>query len=167
MEKLMRDFSFLLNMIDSKYVQLSDEMKRHESETVSSIAELEEKIDAFSISERQYCESQEQSLNKIQDAACNIAKNLDKVISILNDGFSSVWNGISETQDKGKEGNDEVRKILQAVVGQVDSIRKETRNCIDSNNAIVENKTSDILSGVDEVKTLMKIVAVNNLIDEM
>lgn len=167
MEKLMRDFSFLLNMIDSKYVQLSEEMKRHESETISSIAGLEEKIDVFSISERQYHESQEQSLNKIQDATCNIAKNLDKAIFVLNEGFSVVQNDISEIQGRCEESNDEVRKILQTVVGQVDSIRKETRSCIESNNAVVENKTSDILSSVDEVKTLMKIVAVNNLIDEM
>lgn len=167
MEKLKRDFSFLMDMIDSNYVQLIEEINRHESETGNIIFELGKKIDAISVSGQQYREKQEQSLSKIEDATCNIEKNLDKVTSIIYERFSAVQSGISETQGKYEEGSDEVKKILQSIVGQVDSIRKETQSCIDSSNAVLEDKAAGILLSVEEVKTLMKIVAVNNLIDEI
>ena len=52
-------------------------------------------------------------------------------------------------------------------MSQVDSIRKDTQNSIDSGKAVLEDKTVGILMSVEEIKTLMKIVAVNNLVDEI
>ena len=78
-----------------------------------------------------------------------------------------ISTGKSNTQDKVEDGNDDIKKILQSIMSQVDSIRKDTQNSIDSGNAVLEDKTAGILMSVEEIKTLMKIVAVNNLIDEI
>jgi len=166
-EKLKRDFSFMMDMIDSNYVQLIEELKHYESETGNSIFELGKKIEAISVSEQQYRENQEQSLNKIKDATCNLTKDLAKVTSIIDEKFSTVQSSISETQDKVEDGNDDIKKILQSIMSQVDSIRKDTQNSIDSGMAVLEDKTVGILMSVEEIKTLMKIVAVNNLVDEI
>lgn len=57
--------------------------------------------------------------------------------------------------------------MTQSIMSQVDSIRKDTQNSIDSGKAVLEDKTGGILMSVEEIKTLMKIVAVNNLVDEI
>lgn len=166
-EKLKRDFSFMMDMIDSNYVQLIEELKRHESETGNSIFELGKKIDAISVSEQQYRENQEQCLNKIMDATCNLTRDLAKVTSIIDEKILTVQSSISETQDKVEDGNDDIKKLLQSIMSQVDSLRKDTQNSIDSGKAVLEDKTVGLLMSIEEIKTLMKIVAVNNLVDEI
>ena len=135
--------------------------------TGNSIFELGKKIDAISVLEQQYRENQEQSLNRIKDATCNLTRDLAKVTSMIDEKFSTVQRSISETQDKVEDGNDDIKKILQSIMSQVDSIRKDTQNSIDSGKAVLEDKTVGILMSVEEIKTLMKIVAVNNLVDEI
>lgn len=166
-EKRKREFSFLTKVMDSNYIQLIEQMQHHENETANILCELKKNIEDISVSERQYRENMEQVLNKIEDTICDMAMCSDKVTSIINERFSLVQESIKETQDKMKDGNEEVKKVIGEVVEQVDSMRKDTQKNIALENVLIKDKTSEILSNIEDVKELMKIIAVNNLIDEI
>lgn len=76
-------------------------------------------------------------------------------------------NDIRESQEKLGDINDEVKIIIKTIMDQINIAQKETKSNIESGNAVLENKLAEILLNVEEEKALMKIVAVNNLIDEI
>lgn len=166
-EKRKREFSFLIEAMNSNYIQLLEQMQHHENETANILCELKKNIENLSVSERQYRENMEQVLNKIEGTIYDMAMRSDKVTSIINERFSFVQEGIKETQGKVEDGNKEVKKVIGEVVGQVDSMQKDIQKNIALENVLVKEKAAEILSNVEEVKELMKIVAVNNLIDEI
>lgn len=166
-EKRKREFSFLIEAMDSNYIQLLEQMQYYENETTNILCELKRDIEDISLSEQQYKENAELSLNKIENTICDMAMHLDEVISVMKERFSFVQEGIKETQGKVEDGNKEVKKVIGEVVGQVDSMQKDTQKNIALENVLIKDKAAEILSNVEEVKELMKIVAVNNLIDEI
>lgn len=193
-EKLKREFAFVTDMINSEHNRVINEMQHHEIELIKAkTVELEDKITCSlnmlvthveentdriitylsEIKNVQYEDSNElrniltEIIDKMDDTISAVTSFSDKITSIVNEKMTSVQDGIGETQVKCVSASNEVKNLLQSISCQIDSIHKDTQESIELGNAKLVDQANGIVLSVDEIKTLMKIIAINNLVDEI
>lgn len=91
----------------------------------------------------------------------------EKIGISISDRAAVVQNSINEICGEMKQSNREVIKLLQGIDSQLELVQKNARGIVDTTEVMLDEKTRIITLCFDEIKTLMKIVAVNNLLDEI
>ena len=103
---------------------------------------------------------------------------LDEVVQTINGSLDEVGNVIRKNNDnlqknvadlkKKYDGNQKVTKeILQSIVSKIERAESDISNTQKHMESTVSDNTKNIMLSIDEVKSLLKILAVNNLLDEI
>lgn len=92
---------------------------------------------------------------------------IEKIDIVLCDKFSSVQTSIDQSQRKSDDAYQDVKKVLQNIFCQLEFLQKGTRDIVDETEVMIDEKAHEIMLSVDEIKTLMKVIAVNNLLEEI
>ena len=96
-----------------------------------------------------------------------IIKSEEKISSIVGENSSYVQKKIEHVQTSGGEQFDEIHRVLKSIISKIEVVQNNKNEMVEKYNEIVEDKSNSILLSIDEVKALMKIIAVNNLLDEV
>lgn len=145
-EKLRKRFEFLIDEINLSQDKIAVKMLNQEKDILN--AEIE----------------QLESINECKTLLNEIIKKFDNII-ISNQHFLEENKLILENY--ATTFGDRAKRSEEKIVSVVDERNSIIQSTIENGNAIVEGRTDSILLSIDEVKTLMKIIAVNNLLDEI
>lgn len=185
-KKLRHQFSFLLEEFKLEKENIIDELKRHqESVARTSALFIEQKLSGSEYVTKRLFEGRAGEIldflqewktesdgnkKKLHNLSVEIAKKIDelKESNFKNqERISSIQDSINQSKDKSKALYDDVKKILQNIELQLETIQKGARDIADTTERVIHEKTNGIMLNFEEIKTLMKVVAVNNLIEEI
>lgn len=144
-----------------KYEFLVDEICSSQDIIVTKVIEQETQV--LNIKSEQLESRIINSLASLQSEQ----QNCKNEIEIL---LNEVINKLEVTEESNRriqEQFDEIHQVFNSILSKIETIQSNTYEVSQKCNAMVEDKCKSILLSIDEVKTLMKIVAVNNLVDEM
>ena len=109
--------------------------------------------------------------SSVEELLIEISRQIDeinaenvKTYENMKDTFSERF---SQSQTKTESEHQDIIKVLQNIGVQLDLIQRNVNGVPDTTRTIVDEKNAAIVLGIDEVKTLMKVVAVNNLLEEI
>ena len=117
------------------------------------------------------CDIQYKNKELLDGCSTNIGNRLirseERIISQISETSNCTQRRIECVQAGVGEQSEGIHRVLKSIISKIEAIQDNTFEQTKTCNAIVENKSNSILLSIDEVKSLMKIVAVNNLLDEM
>lgn len=144
--------------------ELKTEFHEKENEINSLLVEILKKTDELKTFDFQTQESMKQSLDGILEFTdTRLTKTTEKIESVVNERMISIQNNIDQSQAK----SDDIKKVLQNINLQLDSVQKSSVDIVNATGIMFDEKASGIMLSIEEIKTLMKVVAVNNLLEEI
>ncbi|MFC4803574.1 hypothetical protein [Filifactor villosus] len=81
-----------------------------------------------------------------------------------NDYFQGMMEDLKQTYFNNQEIT---MQTLRSIVSKIEHIESDLSNTKDYTETAVQNSTKNIVLSIDEVKSLLQLLAVNNLLDEI
>lgn len=94
-------------------------------------------------------------------------KSTEKIETQISENATIIQEAIKTISDNFTLTRQEYIRLLQEINSQLVSMQNDMTDASISNKIMLGEKCKYISLSIDEVKTLMKIVAVNNLLDEI
>ena len=117
------------------------------------------------------CSMQDKNTELLDSCSTNIgnrvAKCEERISSQISETSYCIQGQIECVQAKELEQNEDIQQILKSIVKKIEMVQNNTSQLSEECSSLVEDKSNSILLSIDEVKALMKIVAVNNLLNEI
>lgn len=137
-------------------------------EVTNLLVEISKKIDEFNASDFQNQERITKALDGVISSTVEgLDKSAEKIETTLIDKFSLIQNSINQSQNRSADAYQGVKQVLQKINSQLEMMQKSAREIVDAAEVTIDERVNGIILSIEDLKTLMKVVAVNNLLDEI
>lgn len=147
--KLKQKFSFLLDIIyenerknNDKLQELIDNVKKSKVEIIQELSTINESI-----------QSMDGDIKRVQHE--------------VNDSKKNAQDNIEELHNQLIENIGVVKEIIYSAIAKIDRIDKNDLEGRKQLEGILHTKSELITSGIEDVKSLVQLLAVNELMDEI
>lgn len=173
--RIMHSLASLETQLNDRSVSIIEHTSSLQSEQQVSKNEIKvlldaiiKKLETVEVSNRGFQEKSKELLEGCSTTIRDkIVKSEEKIISIMGEKSSCTQREIECVSASMGEQFDEIYRVLKSIISKIEAVQNNTNEVTEKCNEVVEDKSNNILLSIDEVKTLMKIVAVNNLLDEI
>ena len=152
--------------IDNAYRNSQDKnlesLERHSKNILDGLSECEERIVDRVTSETMggICSF----TDKIENTVIN---SMNATITQINDKSSSICNQIESIQENQEESKEDIRQLLESITNKLEDVERTSHTLYKKNNETITNELKGILLNLEEVRSLIQIIAVNNLLDDI
>lgn len=130
---------------------LLDEIKETEDRAITRItAEMEHDI-----------------LPQMEDSVQKMNRCIDKLSRDLRESNSKIEDLIIGVKKQCVGNNDATMENLHSIVEKIEQADANLAGMQNQTESLLKNRTKTITLGIDEVKSLLQVLAVNSLIDEI
>lgn len=155
------DLSERISMLQREHQTDRDQWLSRLDSLMNKIAELDVSNQKLQENSRELFKEQWSEFRK------SVVKNEEKLESQLSEQVSTFKNEMEELRKCMESQKDELLQLSESVGGGIREIQKNSTDIIEKQAETVKDHTDSILLSIDEIKALMKIIAVNNLLDEI
>jgi len=177
--KLRTQFGFLIkeyndsvkeisNIFEMRINALGSDLHTGKSSVEELLSEISRKIDEINTENINAYENMKNTFSEIVTSGNEkMSHSAEDIKSTFDKKCSKIQETISQSQIKTDREYQDIIKVLQNISSQLELVQGSINGVSDTTKTIVDEKTASIVLSIDEVKTLMKVVAVNNLLDEI
>ena len=177
--KLRTQFSFLLeeynksmkkidNILEMSFNALESKLNKNKSSIEELLIEISKKMDEINIENvRSYVHVKETISEMITLNNEKISKSAEYIGNVVNQRCLLIQEEVSHLQNKAENEYQDIVRAIQNIGNQLETIQRNINGLPDTTSAIIEEKATTISLSIDDIKTLMKVVAVNNLLEEI
>lgn len=156
------------NILEMRFIALESILNENKSSIEELLIEISKKMDEITVEnvksyeniKEAFSETITLSNEKISQSAEYIGNAVDKKSLLIQEV-------ISKLQNKAENEHQDIIKVFQSIGAQLEMMQRNINGLPNTTRAIIDEKTTTISLSIDEIKTLMKVVAVNNLLEEI
>lgn len=169
LEQKTRDlFCEIDNTFKMRINEMRNDLHVNKSEISVLIDEISRKIEDIDAENLKNYEDTRNTFDKIVSSfERKLSKSTKEINNTFDTGCSKIQAVISQSQNELNSDYRDIKTVLQNIGTQLELIQKNVREVTDSTKTIIDDKATGIILSIDEVKTLIKVVAVNNLLEEI
>lgn len=177
--KLRAQFNFLIeeyrdsvkeisNIFEMRINVLGSDLRTGKSSVEELLSEISRKIDEINAENINSYENMKNTFSEIVTSSDKkMSHSAEDIKGTLDKKCSKIQEAICQSQIKTDSEYQDIIKVLQNIGSQLELIQGSVNGVSNTAKTIVDEKTAEIVLSIDEVKTLMKVVAVNNLLEEI
>lgn len=177
--KLRTQFGFILeeyhksikeieNRLEMSFIALEGNLKENKSSIEELLIEILKKMDEITVENTKSYENMKETFSEMISLNNEkISQSTEYIGNVVDKKYLLIQEVISQIKDKTENEYQDIIRVLQNIGDQLEMIQRKINGLPDTTGSIIDEKATTISLSIDEIKTLMKVVAVNNLLEEI
>ena len=168
LEEYHKSIKEIENRLEMSFIALEGNLKENKSSIEELLIEILKKMDEITVENTKSYENVKETFSEMISLNNEkISQSTEYIGNVVDKKYLLIQEVISQIKDKTENEYQDIIRVLQNIGDQLEMIQRKINGLPDTTGAIIDEKATTISLSIDEIKTLMKVVAVNNLLEEI
>ncbi len=168
LEEYHKSIKEIENRLEMSFITLESNLKENKSSIEELLIEISKKMDEITVENTKSYENVKETFSEMISLNNEkISQSTEYIGNVVDKKCLLIQEVISQIKDKTENEYQDIIRVLQNIGDQLEMIQRKINGLPDTTGAIIDEKVTTISLSIDEIKTLMKVVAVNNLLEEI
>lgn len=168
LEEYHKSIKEIENRLEMSFITLESNLKENKSSIEELLIEISKKMDEITVENTKSYENVKETFSEMISLNNEkISQSTEYIGNVVDKKCLLIQEVISQIKDKTENEYQDIIRVLQNIGDQLEMIQRKINGLPDTTAAIIDEKVTTISLSIDEIKTLMKVVAVNNLLEEI
>ena len=168
LEEYHKSIKEIENRLEMSFITLESNLKENKSSIEELLIEISKKMDEITVENTKSYENVKETFSEMISLNNEkISQSTEYIGNVVDKECLLIQEVISQIKDKTENEYQDIIRVLQNIGDQLEMIQRKINGLPDTTGAIIDEKVTTISLSIDEIKTLMKVVAVNNLLEEI
>ena len=168
LEEYHKSIKEIENRLEMSFIALEGNLKENKSSIEELLIEILKKMDEITVENTKSYENVKETFSEMISLNNEkISQSTEYIGNVVDKKYLLIQEVISQIKDKTENEYQDIIRVLQNIGDQLEMIQRKINGLPDTTGAIIDEKATTISLSIDEIKTLMKVVEVNNLLEEI
>lgn len=168
LEEYHKSIKEIENRLEMSFITLESNLKENKSSIEELLIEISKKMDEIAVENTKSYENVKETFSEMISLNNEkISQSTEYIGNVVDKKCLLIQEVISQIKDKTENEYQDIIRVLQNIGDQLEMIQRKINGLPNTTGAIIDEKVTTISLSIDEIKTLMKVVAVNNLLEEI